>query len=174
MLPYDLPFFPEKSSISCGARLRILKGACYMELISTQKLAAAVKRLRLEMGVSQNVMADSLGMSRSSYAYKENGKIGLSLIDLQKLAAFFGFPPETFFHLDRLSQPLKHIRSKQKNLPEVSSVNELKAPERDLIGMLRVHQALLGKSDLVSRFQKEIVRELSEFYSTQEKQPNRP
>lgn len=138
-----------------------------MELVQNDLLANTVKHFRTELGISQNTIAQALGLSRSAYAYKENGKIMLNLVDLQKLAVVFDFPPELFFHPELLSAPIAEVRKKQCKQTQITSVGDLKSYERDLIGMLRVHRALLHDSDLITKFQQSIVQELTEFYGGQ-------
>jgi transcriptional regulator with XRE-family HTH domain len=56
----------------------------------TQKLNQFIKCLREKRGVSQQAIANKLGMSRPSYIAVEQGKKELSLSEAQKMADIFG------------------------------------------------------------------------------------
>jgi transcriptional regulator with XRE-family HTH domain len=66
----------------------------YTQLVYTlhmsTKYAPFIKALRSERGISQSVVANTLGLSRQSYMAIESGRRELSLGEFENLSAFFG------------------------------------------------------------------------------------
>ena len=54
------------------------------------KISQFIKFLRKDRGMSQQEIADRLGMSRPSYILVEQGKKELSLSEAQKISNIFG------------------------------------------------------------------------------------
>lgn len=53
------------------------------------KIAKELKMLRIKHEVSQECLAQQLGVTKASYSRKENGKIAFSLEDVKKLKKIF-------------------------------------------------------------------------------------
>ena len=49
-----------------------------------------IKKKRIELGYSQEYMADKLGISQSSYSRKENGTEKMSVVELSKIVDILG------------------------------------------------------------------------------------
>lgn len=56
-----------------------------------------IKKLRLINEISQQKLAEKLGISIQSYNAKENGKVPFTADDLIKLSKVFNTPIENFF-----------------------------------------------------------------------------
>lgn len=59
-----------------------------------------LKSLRLAKGYSCQKMADKMGITKSTYNKKENGKMSLSLIDARKISGILGRSIDDIFFTD--------------------------------------------------------------------------
>lgn len=158
-----------RSGISCRSLPLLKWGGLPMELVKNETIAGMIKDLRKRMGISQRAVASLLGLSRSTYAYKENSKVNLSIEDLQKLAATFGFSPELFFQPELLKNPGSQISAKPKARAELSSITDLKPAERELISSIRLYDAIFEKEQLLRKIQDYVSEELLRFYGEKDK-----
>lgn len=133
-----------------------------MDHVSKEALGNAIRRFRLELGYTQKDVARALCCQRSSYSYRELGKISFDLNDLWQLAALFGFPPEVFFHPELFQDSVSSIRTRRKSTPAITTVGNLKPPERTLICLLREYEALSANSDLTERFREELNKRIEQ------------
>ncbi len=131
-----------------------------MEWINNNTLAAAVKKFRLAAGYSQRSVADSLGYSRSAYAYKESGRIGFSVLDLQKLATLFRIPVDVFFHRELYPQNLQQLRFRKADTAGLDRMGHLTPEEQELVALLRLQQ-VVGGDTLLQQFREALRKELS-------------
>lgn len=131
-----------------------------MKWIDNDTLAATVRNFRMKSGLSQRMVADALGYSRSAYAYKETGRIAFSVLDLQKLAALFQLSPNVFFRpelfLDDASLP-KVEKQKQAGLDRLGS---LRPEEKELLALLRLYQVVDGDT-LLNELRKTVRKKLT-------------
>jgi transcriptional regulator with XRE-family HTH domain len=63
-------------------------------------LADSMRRLRITFGYTQGEVADTLGMSRSSYSLYEAGKMTPCADTILDLSAFYGVNVTSIFHFD--------------------------------------------------------------------------
>jgi len=74
--------------------------ACYTEVILL-KLVNTLKRCRFDHdGISQQALANEVGVTRLTIHSIENGKFVPSTLLALKLARFFGKPVEEIFYID--------------------------------------------------------------------------
>lgn len=59
-------------------------------MMPTDKTHTSIRRIREEAGLSQAMMADELGIGRTTYINFETGKVNLYCKTLSKFAAYFG------------------------------------------------------------------------------------
>lgn len=62
-----------------------------------KEFGMAIKKLREEMGLSQEKFALSIGMDRTYYASVEAGKRNISLQNISKIASGFGISVSALF-----------------------------------------------------------------------------
>jgi len=67
---------------------------------SLQKVLARLKALREMRSLGQCVLADTLGINRSTYVRKELGNIPITTEEWMKLAARMNVEPRYFFEVD--------------------------------------------------------------------------
>lgn len=78
-------------------RLNALKSRCpefkqdLLEEYYLQKISLRIIKMRLELGLSQNEMAASLGMLESQYCRLEKGQHNPTVLSLIELADIFGY-----------------------------------------------------------------------------------
>ena len=78
-------------------RLKALKSRCpefkqdLLEEYYLQKISLRIIKMRLELGLSQNEMAASLGMLESQYCRLEKGQHNPTVLSLIELADIFGY-----------------------------------------------------------------------------------
>lgn len=56
-----------------------------------------LKALRVENNISQYEIAKFLGITQSTYSWKENGKAEFTISEIEKLKKFFNLPYESIF-----------------------------------------------------------------------------
>ena len=66
----------------------MLKGVEHMKnyIQTNEQLGANLKRERKLAGLTQQQIADQLGIDRSSYAYHENGRLNTSILTIIKIS----------------------------------------------------------------------------------------
>jgi len=52
---------------------------------------------RNELGITQQKMADLLGISKNNYNLKENGKLDFNLVEVKKILSILNEPYEVIF-----------------------------------------------------------------------------
>jgi transcriptional regulator with XRE-family HTH domain len=65
-----------------------------------------LREVRLKKGLSQEVLADLIGMTQSNYSRRENGKKGISDTEWVKMAKALDVNKETVYEANRLSTSL--------------------------------------------------------------------
>lgn len=63
----------------------------------TEKLGQRIKKLRTELGISQEKFALSIDMDRTYYASVENGKRNISIKNIEKIAKGLDITLEELF-----------------------------------------------------------------------------
>lgn len=88
-----------------------------------------IKTIRLEKGISQKILADSLGVDISSISNVENGKRELKVSELAIIANCLGVDV-----IDLFTYPKKYIPYESKN-EEIETIIQFKLPhnQRDKI-----------------------------------------
>lgn len=66
-----------------------------------QGVGRVLRILRTNAGLSQEAVANLLGISRSAYSYYETGKSLPSLAAVRKLAEFYGVSADVFLYPER-------------------------------------------------------------------------
>lgn len=106
--------------------------------MNTPELGALLRRLRKLTGLTQQMLAEALQISRSTYTYYESGKITPDLPTLQKLAKIFGVSPALFFHPEDFSERQLSPPPPPKNTHATPThLNQLRPEEKKLIAKLR-------------------------------------
>ena len=131
-----------------------------MEIVDQKTIAQIVKKLRMETGYSQEMVADVLKLCRSSYSYKEQGTTAMSTDDLQRLAALYQVPIDTFFTPELSEGGTAGERIKRKPAQDVKNLTALSKEERELIGLLRFSQFSTEKKELTKWLQKLVRKEI--------------
>ncbi|WP_369297759.1 helix-turn-helix transcriptional regulator [uncultured Neglectibacter sp.] len=131
-----------------------------MKIVDQKTVGAIAKRLRLDTGYSQEMVAYALNMNRSGYSYKEIGKTAFSLYDLQRLAILYGISTDVFFQLAPYPEQSRAVRVKRKVSPNVGRVGELAKDEKKLIELLRIYHSFTGTDRLIKQLQKTVEEEL--------------
>lgn len=72
-----------------------------------------LKELRAEKKITQEELAEYLGISCPNYGKKENDQIRFSLEEAQKLSEYFGMSIEDLFFANRLSKIETHVPKKR-------------------------------------------------------------
>ena len=67
------------------------------EYMITEKLGQRIKKLRTELGISQEKFALSIDMDRTYYASVENGKRNISIKNIEKIAKGLDITLEELF-----------------------------------------------------------------------------
>jgi transcriptional regulator with XRE-family HTH domain len=88
-----------------------------------------LKELRQEQDISQEFLADKIGVSRPTYAQIENGTRDMSVKEAQKLAQFFGLSLSDFLAGKKASMPKVELKKSkkpkiQKSAPRISVPQE--------------------------------------------------
>lgn len=71
---------------------------------TTDQLCRNIRLLREYLGISQDEMAERLGMSRSGYSRLERGEVGIDEQRLARIAKVLGVTGEKLRHLDLAEQ----------------------------------------------------------------------
>lgn len=116
-------------------------------------LGDRLKRARLDCGLTQQQVADLLGIDRSSYTYYETGKCNVSTQALKLLAVIFGIPFEWLIQ----EEPQKlefHSSSRYKPFSfdeEPYTMSVLSTEERQMIAKIRMIK-YMGKDEELNVF----------------------
>lgn len=116
------------------------------EVIRTE-FGAALCRMRLKCGLTQQAVADALHINRATYSYYELGKTQPDFSQLGQLAKIFGVSRETLSTY--LEQPERSAdwrisqRAPKKAAKEPGSLGQLCPEEKSLIALYR----LCGKQE---------------------------
>ncbi len=104
-----------------------------------EQLANILRRLRLEAGYTQQNVADSLNINRSTYTYYETGKTTPDIHTLKVLAKIFNVGVDVFLvddAADVFSDPGKR-RPKKIVWDKPSTIGQLSSREKSLIALVR-------------------------------------
>lgn len=104
-----------------------------------EQLASILRRLRLEAGFTQQNVADSLHINRSTYTYYETGKTTPDIHTLKVLAKVFNVGVDVFLVDDPtevLSDPGKR-RPKKIVFDNPTTIGHLSSKEKSLISLVR-------------------------------------
>lgn len=80
-------------------------------MMPTDKTHTSIRRIREEAGLSQAMMADELGIGRTTYINFETGKVNLYCKTLSKFAAYFGLDAEDLVSAGRKDSLLEEKRN---------------------------------------------------------------
>ena len=95
-----------------------------------------LKLFRIQNKLSQQHLADALGVERSTYCGYETGRRKVNVETLLKLSEFYNLPMNTF-----LDEPInKNIADENYESAEIMYLSQLSKDERDLIVYYRLAQ----------------------------------
>lgn len=97
-------------------------------------IAENLKKIRKKCGLTQNDIADSFGISRSTYTYWELGKSTPSYKDLIKLSKLFDVPVQDILLGEEPDETVKKV---------VRPTHGLGEPADDVLGYLKKDEQLL-------------------------------
>lgn len=97
-------------------------------------IAENLKKIRKKCALTQNDIADSFGISRSTYTYWELGKSTPSYKDLIKLSKLFDVPVQTLLLGEEPDEAVKKV---------VRPTHDLSEPQDDILGYLKKDEQLL-------------------------------
>lgn len=126
-------------------------------------LGDKLKAARVECKLTQQQVADVLGVDRSSYAYYETGKSKVTAETLQKLSVIFGVsyedlfsgqPERSEFHSDVMYKP--HDRE-----TESITVSSLSPEERKILAQIRIIR-YMGKGEALEEALKKMAEPVSD------------
>ncbi len=82
--------------VLCARALRKYIGAreTRQPAVESEGVGQAIKRLREERGMTQELLAEAIGVSRQAVSKWESGRASPGTANLQALSALFGMPPE--------------------------------------------------------------------------------
>lgn len=72
---------------------------------NTININERIKNLRNQLHLSQEYVANYLGLNRSTYTQMENGNRKVTAEDVSKLSRLFGVSADTILHTEEMSQP---------------------------------------------------------------------
>lgn len=72
---------------------------------STMNVNERIKNLRSKLHLSQEYVANYLGLNRSSYTQMENGNRKITADDVLKLSNLFGVSADMILHNEEISEP---------------------------------------------------------------------
>lgn len=79
-------------------------------------VAAAITAARIEKGLTQQRLADMLGVNRSTLALWESGRIVPSAANVRKLASVLDLPSDLLGSITRHRGPVRYTRSEAESL----------------------------------------------------------
>lgn len=124
-------------------------------------LSKTLKRLRENIGYTQQQVADALSIERSTYAYYETGKTNPDINTIIKLSKIFNVSYTDIFEEEEQSQAGKFsdVEDNRYYLTKgLSHIYELSKKEKTLIGFYRVLPY-----DTQEKFVQEISNKVSEL-----------
>ena len=108
-----------------------------------QQIAYKFRLLRNEKGVSQQIIADILGLTKSAYTQKENGKIGFSSEELMLLKNYYQL--DSLDYIFGLEETQNRVEEEKDNL--ISSYQtENQRLKQEIETLMQVIERLAGKS----------------------------
>ncbi|MCF7794928.1 DUF4065 domain-containing protein [Patescibacteria group bacterium] len=81
-----------------------------------------LKKLRQEQDISQDFLAEKIGVSRPTYAQIENGARDMSVKEAQKLAQFFGLSLENFLNGKKIPESKVELEKTKK--PKIQKIEK--------------------------------------------------
>lgn len=103
-------------------------------------LQEKIKKLRLDSGISQKKLADSIGVAQSSINYWEKGQRTPSVSAAQKLADYFNITLDELYDIDNSEDipespgiPAAHFDGKDHTPGEPTEINEILANTEQLL-----------------------------------------
>lgn len=121
-------------------------------------IAAKIRTLRIELGLSQAKVAKALGVDRSAIAQWENGLSEPRMGNVRKLAKYFGVPVSEIVDNDELSNDkgatvrLRTLRETQTSLlSNEEAGNEIVEVPRGVLANHPVAEATIAESDCMDR-----------------------
>ena len=116
------------------------------DVIRTE-FGAALRRMRLKCGLTQQAVADALHVNRATYSYYELGKTQPDFTQLGQLSKIFGVTRETLSayleHPEQSSDWRISQRAPKKAAKEPGSLGQLRPEEKSIIALYR----LCGEQD---------------------------
>ncbi len=119
-------------------------------IMTGEELSKRLRELRLEVGFSQQAVAEALCCSRSTYSYLEMGATELKADVLQRLAAIYQLPFDAFF-MAAGTKYTRENRSPRRQCDPAEKVGDLSDEEKRLIAVLRVQKKAHPESGLIGR-----------------------
>lgn len=105
-------------------------------------LRKMLRTVRLACGLSQKLVAATLGISRSTYTYYESGRTSPDIPTLKALAAVFGLPPECFLYPEEFcGLESARLRAPKRAGGEPLSLGSLQEEEKALVLQYRIKNA---------------------------------
>lgn len=92
-----------------------------------------IKKFRNQLHLSQEYVANFLGINRATYTQMENGKRKITAEDVSKLSDLFGVTADTLLNENKLSQPATVFARSFEKLDEndqAEIINLIKFKER--------------------------------------------
>lgn len=125
-------------------------------MLREDKVHTNIRKLREKAGLSQIMMAEELGIGRTTYINFETGKVGIFGKTLTKFAAYFGMTEEEVVGYGESDGMLRE----RENFEEAK-----KALIDDYEGRLAALNVQLESMDRIVRAQEQTIRTLSETNS---------
>ena len=133
-----------------------------MKIVDQKTMGKIAKKLRMTTGYPQDMVADVLLVTRATYSYKELGKSAMSTEDIQRLAALYQVPIDTFFAPELAEEIPMGRRIKRKPSMAVETLGKLSKEERKLIGLLRFSQSQSESEEMTKRLQELVRKEIEQ------------
>ena len=133
-----------------------------MNIVDQKTMGKIARKLRMTTGYPQDMVAYLLSLHRSSYSYKEQGKSAFSTDDLQRLAALYQVPIDTFFIPELAGEIPMGRRVKRKPSLAATDLGKLSKEERTLIGLIRFSQAGTEEEELTKCLQEWVRKEIEQ------------
>ena len=106
-----------------------------------QQFARALRKLRIRSGLSQQAMADALGVNRATYSYYELGTTAPDFQRIVEIAQVLDIPvgdlAELLAHPEEVSRWKASARTPKKVLADPQTQGPLKPQEKSLIAIFR-------------------------------------
>lgn len=96
---------------------QVIKGG-YIMSKTLIKVNEKIKELRSGLHLSQEYVANYLGLSRTSYTQMENGNRKITADDIAKLSTLFGVSADLILHGKQINQPATIFARSFENLDE--------------------------------------------------------